>query len=346
MSIQRFSVVFALVVLSAVASAQGEFASAVTPTFRGAPCTEYAGWDMFTVAYNGANVPDLATSTSGAGLTQLIPGAIITGSGNIYHPSQVPAFRLVDTVAIDVQEVVLQTATQGNPRNQGSFILSFVDANQQTIVLAPTELVVLVSVPLASEELFLRWDLSSFADTILTYRIDWVSSASNSSLATVLLDVRMDCPAGIAQCFGDGSAGACPCANTGAVGNGCANSVHVAGANLAATGIASIAFDSVVLTGSGMPNSSCLYFQGTTAVTTPFGDGLRCVGGQVIRLGTATNAAGSSQYPAIGQPLVSVRGGVAASDVHVYQAWYRNAATFCTASTFNLSNAFKITWAP
>lgn len=346
MSIQRFSAVFALVAISAVASAQGEFTAAVTPTFRGTPCTEYAGWNVFTSAYNGANVPDLASTTSGAGLTQLLPGAILTSTGNIYHPSQPSTFRLEDTVAIDVHEVVLQTATFGNPRNQGSFILSFVDANQQSVVLAPTELVVLVSVPLASEELFLRWDLSSFADTILTYRIDWVSSAPNSSLATVLLDVRMDCPTGIAQCFGDGSAGACPCANTGAVGNGCANSVNVAGANLAATGTASIAFDSVVLTGSGMPNSSCLYFQGTTAITTPFGDGLRCVGGQVIRLGTATNAAGSSQYPALGQQLVSVRGAVTASDVRLYQAWYRNAATFCTASTFNLSNAFQITWAP
>ncbi len=42
------------------------------------------------------------------------------------------------------------------------------------------------------------------------------------------------------------------------------------GRELAATGIASIAFDRVVLTGSGMPNSCCLYFQGTA------GGGVAC----------------------------------------------------------------------
>jgi hypothetical protein len=32
--------------------------------------------------------------------------------------------------------------------------------------------------------------------------------------------------------------------------------------------------------------------------------------------------------------------------VRTYQAWYRNAAVFCTASTFNLSNGYSITWTP
>jgi hypothetical protein len=103
------------------------------------------------------------------------------------------------------------------------------------------------------------------------------------------------------------------------------------------------------LNGSGMPNSSALYFQGTTAISggmgAVFGDGLRCAGGTVIRLGTKTNVAGASSYPS-GSTSISVKGANAAGNVRTYQCWYRNAAAFCTASTFNLTNGVQCTWAP
>jgi hypothetical protein len=99
-----------------------------------------------------------------------------------------------------------------------------------------------------------------------------------------------------------------------------------------------------------MPNSSALYFQGTTrqngGAGSAFGDGLRCAGGTIIRLGTKTNVGGASAYPAGGDPSVSVRGSVTVPGTRTYQVWYRNAATFCTASTFNLSNGVELTWGP
>ena len=151
-----------------------------------------------------------------------------------------------------------------------------------------------------------------------------------------------------AYCFGDGTGTACPCGNSGAAGNGCANSLFAAGANLTASGTASISADTLVLSGSNMPNSSALYFQGTTqagaGLGTVFGDGLRCAGGSVIRLGTKNNAANASSYPQGGDPSVSVRGAVAAPGTRTYQIWYRNAAAFCTADTFNLSNGIQVNW--
>jgi len=158
-------------------------------------------------------------------------------------------------------------------------------------------------------------------------------------------------PPGIAYCFGDGTGLACPCANNspGGNGEGCLHSLGTGG-KLVATGSASLSADTVVLTGTTMPNSSALYFQGTNQAGSPagngtsFGDGKRCAGGTVIRLGTKTNVAGTSSYPVGGDLPVSVRGSVTTPGTRTYQCWFRNAATFCTASTFNLTNGWEIVW--
>ncbi len=166
-----------------------------------------------------------------------------------------------------------------------------------------------------------------------------------------LLRVGCATSPGISFCPGDGSGTACPCGNNAVAGTGtgCLSSLGVGGL-LAATGGASVANDTVSLNGSQMPaTGSCLYFQGTTQLAggagAAFGDGLRCAGGTVVRLGTKTNVGGASAYPG-GGTSVSVKGGVAAGNVRQYQCWYRNAAVFCTSSTFNLTNGIQITWAP
>ncbi len=167
------------------------------------------------------------------------------------------------------------------------------------------------------------------------------------------LGVNVDVPGvgtSFAFCFGDGTGTACPCANNGLAGNGCANSVNANGANLAVSGSPSISADTFALVGTGMPNSSVLYFQGTTqaggGAGTAFGDGKRCAAGSVIRLGTKNNAGGGSQYPVLGDLSISVKGANVAGNVRTYQAWYRNAAAFCTVDTFNLTNGRQVTWVP
>ncbi len=150
-------------------------------------------------------------------------------------------------------------------------------------------------------------------------------------------------------CFGDGTGVACPCGNNGAPGNGCRNSVAVGGANLFASGNASIANDTFLLQGQDMPNSSALYFQGTAQQAgggQAFGDGLRCAAGTIVRLGIEQNNLGTSQYPTFPELSISVRGLCTVGATRTYQVWYRNAAAFCTSSTFNLSNGLQVTWLP
>jgi len=189
----------------------------------------------------------------------------------------------------------------------------------------------------------------------LLYRVNVLSGAATVIGSTgpgdlqglVIVD---SAPPPLTFCFGDGTGTPCPCGNVGSNGNGCPSSLFQNGANLILTGNASISVDTVTLLGSSMPNSSALYFQGTTQQNGGsgdlFGDGLRCAGGTIIRLGTKTNMSGVSQYPAAGDPKVSVRGMCTAGASRTYQSWYRNAAAFCTASTFNLTNGVATTWVP
>lgn len=167
--------------------------------------------------------------------------------------------------------------------------------------------------------------------------------------------LHVDSDSGAPFCLGDGTSGNnCPCSNTSATSAeaGCLNSTGTA-ARLYANGIPDVSNDSLILIASGMPpNSPCLYFQGSakqsSGLGASFGDGLRCAGGTVIRLGTRTNSAnGSSAYPGVLEPNVSVRGLVpVGGGTRYYQCWYRNAAFFCTASTFNVSNGYQVDWRP
>jgi hypothetical protein len=156
---------------------------------------------------------------------------------------------------------------------------------------------------------------------------------------------------GTTFCFGDGSGTACPCGNTSPAGQGvgCLHSFGVGG-RIAGAGTPSIANDTLILQGSQMPDSSALYFQGTTTLGggngVVFGVGLRCAGGSTVRLGTKTNSGGASQYPSGGNPSVHVKGSCVAGNTRTYQVWYRNAAAFCSPSTFNLTNGLSVVWFP
>jgi hypothetical protein len=160
---------------------------------------------------------------------------------------------------------------------------------------------------------------------------------------------------GTAYCFGDGSGSACPCGNVGAIGRGCDNSALSTGARLWAEGQSMISADSVTLRVEGTtPFGAMLFFQGTTqpggGTGVAFGDGLRCVGGQQVRLAIRSASAGSAAFghAIAGDDSVSHTGNLTpgAWRTRHYQVWYRDAQTFCTSSTFNLSNGVTTRWAP
>ena len=153
---------------------------------------------------------------------------------------------------------------------------------------------------------------------------------------------------GTAQCFGTPTA--CPCGNGSNGQVGCINSV-LSGARLRALGSANTTADTLQLSVTGVPEgNSVLFFQGSTLVAggagAVFGDGLRCAGGTVVRLGVKSVSFGVARYPELGDLSIAQRGFVPAGATRVYQCWYLEGLGACGSFSSNTSNAFEINWQP
>ncbi len=172
---------------------------------------------------------------------------------------------------------------------------------------------------------------------------------SDSTAAIMTLDIPFSTPT-TAFCLGDGTGAACPCANPGAAGRGCASSAFASGAILSSTGIAgaSAVTDTLMLTATDIPGPG-LFFQSSGLAGTPinFGDGLLCAAVGIVRLGVVFPAAGVATYPGGLTPApIHIAGGTAAGDVRHYQCWYRSVPGLCNPQNFDLTQGLSLTWGP
>jgi hypothetical protein len=159
---------------------------------------------------------------------------------------------------------------------------------------------------------------------------------------------------GTMLCFGDDSSPApCPCANSGAPGHGCQNSATTGGALLSSSGTTNP--DALVLTTQGeLASVLSIVLQGdATIAPVAFGDGLRCAGGNLVRLYAVNAVNGVVQVPGSGDPSISARSAqlgdpLGSGSRRTYQTYYRDSdATFCPSpqgDTWNVSNAVRIVW--
>jgi hypothetical protein len=151
----------------------------------------------------------------------------------------------------------------------------------------------------------------------------------------------------------DGGTMPCPCGNEVVPGatEGCANSTGV-GASLTTTGSTSIAAADLALHVTQAPDGVPGYFfAGSAPVANgngvPFYNGLRCVGGQIFRLGKVPSVIGGNATfpdPSGGIPIHAIVGAMP-GDVSYLQFWYRDLGGPCGGAA-NMSNAVSVTWAP
>ncbi len=161
------------------------------------------------------------------------------------------------------------------------------------------------------------------------------------------VEVRFVAPSptsvGTAYCFGDGSSTACPCGNSSLPGHGCANSSG-AGAILVGLGSTSRQADDLSLRATSLiAGQPALLFSGINAVASgmgvAFGDGLRCAGGGITRLGVrSASPAGAANWG----PGLASSGAWSAGDTRRFQCWYRDPLGGPCGTNFNLTHGVEV----
>ncbi|MED6334112.1 MAG: hypothetical protein VYE81_01835 [Planctomycetota bacterium] len=188
---------------------------------------------------------------------------------------------------------------------------------------------------------------------ILNIQYERGQDETDPQVTGIVFDIVAAGALGTIFCFGDGDGGTCPCGNSNDHSTfggqaGCANSAHSGGAALRGAGSASIAGGTASFESSSLePGQPGLYFQGDGSLGggdgVPFGDGLRCIGGGVVRLEVAyADGAGFSRTTID----IAAEGGVSPGETKVYQLWYRNPTASPCGSGFNLTNGFAVAWVP
>ncbi len=156
------------------------------------------------------------------------------------------------------------------------------------------------------------------------------------------------------------SLGSPPCDNCGTSTTGCGNSAGAGAtleaygsswtANQACLGASVGSVSRLVLLAEGMPAQQvCLFFQGDQQVPgpsndtgQPFGDGLRCVETNVIKIEVVTTDAAGRAATTVD---VAATGQVQVGDRKHYQARYRDPGGLCM-NGFNLTNGLELLWDP
>lgn len=151
--------------------------------------------------------------------------------------------------------------------------------------------------------------------------------------------------AGDPYCFGDGSGASCPCSAFGAPGEGCAHQGGF-GAVLVGSGSAPFSNDTLQFDISGTAGPwPGLLIRGDHQIAQPAGNGILCTTGSILRSQVhITNMGGTTYTDFLGSPFGAVAnpGGIATS----FQFFYRDPLNTCTASGFNFTNGWTVTYAP
>lgn len=203
-----------------------------------------------------------------------------------------------------------------------------------------------------------RFDVTPWAghDVSVRFSFDTVDAQQNDLLGWMLDDVSIEVEPGVRICPDAGLISGCPCTapsqpswhQAPPVAGGCRNSTHQS-AVLISSGLPSVGADSLRIAARNMPpNAACILVQHETATASVvFGDGIRCVGGPLRRLGALVASGGAASWPPPGADPISVRGAVpGVGGARYYHAYYRDVLPYCTPSAFNVTDVQRITWTP
>ena len=102
--------------------------------------------------------------------------------------------------------------------------------------------------------------------------------------------------------------------------------------------------DDLGFDGSQFPTGKpCLLFSGDLQVNLLFGDGIRCVGGAIKRLGVRiSDGSGLVSW----SPSLAAEGGWGSGDTRYFQIWFRDPVAGPCGGGFNVSSSLQVDFTP
>lgn len=190
MKAQRLSLSLHLpLALCAASLSQAATTGFMTPDYRSLPGSTHGGWEIMTVPGNTppGNRPDLPGNLSGASLLQLDPGAIITGTGNIYNHTGTSSFEITHSPGQAVGWVTLQARTSGTELDYSTVRLTY-EFGGQTLTVAPLDRIELDRSAGMGVNVSSRWDWNLNAIAPTAYKIQFGAKEPLMSFDSAVLD--------------------------------------------------------------------------------------------------------------------------------------------------------------
>lgn len=196
----------------------------------------------------------------------------------------------------------------------------------------------------ATDDESVSWTNTTGADQTYYLQVALWNSPSNADCNTYDLAISVSTSEfGSAMCAGDGSLIACPCDNeSDDPAEGCLNSKD-AGARIAATGTPVVANqDAVFHLTQGIPGDPALLVEGRSMMSTPFRDGIFCMGGFTTRV-QAAMMDGDGNTATSGS--LAVAAALVPGQTRYYQWWYRDPGGLSPCGTgSNFSSGLEVVW--
>ena len=155
------------------------------------------GWENFTSAYGGANLPDAPNSNNLGGLYNFGAGAVLTSTKNIYGTTGPLYISMLGGMVFAGQtpsEVVLNISAAGTIINLQSVALTLMDNAGGMLRLNPSQTAI------RSDEVFpmggrvqtiaFSWNLPPNLIAATQWQVNFSSTGANTSLDAVSLDMR------------------------------------------------------------------------------------------------------------------------------------------------------------
>ena len=190
-----FAPIFAIAAF--IPCAEAGFVNPVIPTWRGAAGTEYMGWENFTSAYGGANLPDAPNSDNLGGLYNFGAGAVLTSTQNIYGttaPLFISMLGGMATASKNPLEVVLNISAAGSVIDLNSIALTIMDNSRSVLRLNPRLAEIRSDQPFSFggrvQTLSFSWNLQPNLIAATQWQINFSGTGPNTSLDAVSLDMN------------------------------------------------------------------------------------------------------------------------------------------------------------